>query len=184
MSLLVPPRLETERLNLVDFAVSHAVGFAAMNADPDVMEYFPDTLSRADSDKLLQRIMAHEKNHGFSLFALQSKDDDRFLGFTGLLTADFDAHFTPAVEIGWRLQKSAWGQGLASEAATACLDYGFQTLGLEEIVSFTALQNKRSIRVMEKIGMQHDAGDDFDHPKLAGDDPLSRHVLYRKRKQS
>lgn len=177
------PILQTDRLNLCDFTAAHLDDFAAMNADPDVMEYFPATQSRAESKALLNRIVAHRAAHGFSLFALHLKSNNHFLGFTGLLTADFEAHFTPAVEIGWRLSKAAWGQGLGPEAACACLAYGFEHFGLEEIVSFTSLQNKRSIRVMEKINMRHDAADDFDHPNLPQGHALRRHVLYRVRRE-
>lgn len=174
--------LQTERLRLVDFTTAHLDDFTAMNGDPDVMEFFPAPQSGDESAGFLARIIAHREKHGFSLYALHLKSDDSFVGFTGLLQADFDAPFTPAVEIGWRFAKSAWGQGLGPEAARACLAYGFDVLALDEIVSFTAIQNKRSIRVMEKIGMQRDAADDFDHPKLEADDPLCRHVLYRKRR--
>lgn len=174
--------LETERLHLVDFTAAHLDDFAAMNADPQVMEFFPATQSRAQSAALLDRIIAHRAAHGYSLFALHLKSDNRFVGFTGLLHADFEAHFTPAVEIGWRFQRFAWGQGLGPEAARACLGFGFETLGLEEIVSFTARINLRSVRVMQKIGMQNDPADDFDHPNLAAGDRLRRHVLYRVRR--
>lgn len=173
--------LETERLRLVDFTTAHSDDFAAMNADPDVMAFFPATLTHHQSAAGLQCIIAHGEEYRFSLFAVHLKSDNRFVGFTGRLHVNFDAHFTPAVEIGWRFPKSAWGQGLGPEVARACLTYGFNDLGFEEIVSFTAALNKRSIGVMEKIGMQHDAADDFDHPNLAAHDPLCRHVLYRLR---
>ena len=178
------PIVQTDRLHLVHFTESHLDDFAAMNGDPEVMEFFPATQSRDESAALLARIIAHRTQHGFSLFALHLKQDDKFVGFTGLLHADFTAHFTPAVEIGWRLSKFAWGQGLGAEAARACLAYVFESLALHQIVSFTASQNKRSIRVMEKIDMMHDAADDFDHPNLPLDHWLCRHVLYRKRRYS
>ena len=174
--------LETDRLHLVDFTTDHLDDFAAMNADPHVMEYFPATLDRHQSEAMLHRLIGHRQKHGYSLFALHLKKDARFIGFTGLLHADFKAHFTPAVEIGWRFAKFAWGQGLGPEAAQACLAYGFEALGLAEIVSFTAVHNKRSINVMKKIGMQHDAADDFDHPNLPDGHFLRRHVLYRIRR--
>lgn len=182
MTEVHPAIIETPRLRLVDFVPRHLDDFAAMNGDAEVMEFFPAVQSRAESAAMLHRIIDHREKHGYSLFALHLKSDDRFVGFTGLLHADFDAHFTPAVEIGWRLNKSDWGQGLGPEAARACLAYGFEIMGLSEIVSFTAMQNFQSIKVMEKIGMRHNAADDFDHPKLASDDPLCRHVLYRLRR--
>jgi len=178
------PILRTERLHLVHFTEAHLDDFAAMNGDAEVMEFFPTTQSRDDSAALLARIISHCEQHGYSLFALHLKQDYKFVGFTSLLHADFAAHFTPAVEIGWRFPKFAWGQGLGPEAARACLTYGFETLALDEIVAFTAAQNKRSIRVMEKIGMQHDAADNFDHPHLPTGHWLCRHVLYRKRRNS
>jgi RimJ/RimL family protein N-acetyltransferase len=178
------PILQTDRLLLVNFTEAHVNDFAAMNGDAEVMEFFPATQSPDESAAFLARIMVHREQHGYSLFALHLKQDDKFVGFTGLLRAEFSAHFTPAVEIGWRLPKFAWGQGLGPEAARACLTYGFESLALDEIVSFTAAQNKRSIRVMEKIGMQNDAADDFDHPHLGVGHWLRRHVLYRKRRFS
>lgn len=173
--------LETERLRLADFAPSHLDGLAAMNADARVMEYFPAVQTRDESAAFLQRVTAHRRRHGFSLYALHLKDSGDFIGFTGLLTADFDAPFTPTVEVGWRLLPHVWGQGLAAEAATAVCAFGFQSCGLDEIVSFTAQQNLRSVGVMQKIGMTHAPADDFDHPLLPAGHKLRRHVLYRLR---
>lgn len=174
---------ETERLKLRPFTPQDVDDLAAMNADARVMEFLPATMTYDESAAFMRRIIDHQKRHGFSLFALHLKDSGAFCGFTGLLRAEFDAAFTPAVEIGWRLPYAAWGQGLGPEAARACLAYGFGCLGLDEIVSFTALQNLRSIRVMEKIGMRHSPRDDFDHPNLAPDHALRRHVLYRLRRE-
>ena len=175
--------METDRLCLVDFtdlkSDNHLDGLATMNGDAEVMEFFPATLSQAESAAMLQRLIDHRAAHGYAPFALHKKDDNAFIGFTGLMLADFEAHFTPAVEIGWRFVKSAWGQGFATEAARACLSYGFDELGLTDIVSFTAAQNTRSIRVMEKIGMQHKAADDFNHPHLTEGHALRHDVLYR-----
>ncbi len=179
MDEFFPTVLETPRLRLVDFTAAHGDAFAAMNGDAEVMEFFPAPLSRTESDGLLRRLIAHREKHGFAPFALHLKSDDSFIGFTGLLRAEFPAHFTPAVEIGWRFTKASWGQGLGPEAAKACLRFGLEDMRLDEIVSFTALQNKRSIRVMQKIGMMHQAADDFDHPNVPEGDSLRRHVLYR-----
>ena len=176
--------LQTDRLHLRSFTMDDVDALAAMNGDAEVMEFFPATQSRDESAAFLARIMGHREQYGYSLFALSLRQDNKFVGLTGLLRVEFSAHFTPAVEIGWRFPKFAWGQGLGPEAAHACLTYGFETLALDEIVSFTAAQNKRSIRVMEKIGMLHDAADDFDHPHLAAGHWLRRHVLYRKRRFS
>jgi RimJ/RimL family protein N-acetyltransferase len=173
--------LENKRLRLVDFTTAHLDDFAAMNADPDVVAFFPATLTHHQSAARLQRIIVHGEEYGFSLFAVHLKSDNRFVGFTGCLHVNFDAHFTPAVEIGWRFPKSALGAGPRAGGRARLPHLWFYDLGFEEIVSFTAAPNKRSIRVMEKIGMQHDAADDFDHPNLAAHDPLCRHVLYRLR---
>jgi 3-dehydroquinate dehydratase/shikimate dehydrogenase len=117
------------------------------------------------------------------LWAVSIPDVADFVGFIGLAEPSFNAHFTPAVEVGWRLAFDHWGKGYATEGAKAALEYGFETLNLNEIVSFTAIQNMRSRRIMEKIGMQHDPKDDFDHPKLPEGHPLRRHVLYRMNQQ-
>ncbi|MEV0969915.1 GNAT family N-acetyltransferase [Microtetraspora glauca] len=169
--------IETERLVLRRWQEKDREPFAALNADPEVMEYFPATLTRERSDALADRVAAEFDDCGFGLWAVELSGT--FIGFTGLSVPRFTAHFTPCVEIGWRLARSAWGHGYATEAARAALRHGFGELGLKEIVSFTAKQNMRSQRVMERIGMTRDPEGDFDHPALAEDSPLRRHVLYR-----
>ena len=173
------PVLLTRRLRLSDFSASHLPDLARMNADPEVMRYFPATLNPEESVALLQRITEHQRINGYSLFALHLKESDAFVGWCGLMKVPFFAHFTPAVEIGWRLNKIFWCKGLATEAAEAVLRLGFLELGLSEIVSFTAELNQPSIRVMQKIGMQSEPKDAFDHPKLPTNHPLQRHILYR-----
>ena len=173
------PVLLTRRLRLSDFSASHLPDLARMNADPEVMRYFPATLNPEESVALLQRITEHQRINGYSLFALHLKESDAFVGWCGLMKVPFFAHFTPAVEIGWRLNKIFWGKGLATEAAEAVLRLGFLELGLSEIVSFTVELNQPSIRVMQKIGMQLEPKDSFDHPKLPTNHPLQRHILYR-----
>jgi RimJ/RimL family protein N-acetyltransferase len=150
-----------------------------MNADPVVMEHFPGTLRRGESDELVERIEAGFRANGFGLWALEVRASGEFIGFTGLGVPEFEAHFTPAVEIGWRLARSAWGNGYATEAARAALTFGFEDVGLDEIVSFTTAANWRSRRVMERVGMSHDPADDFDHPGLPPEHPQRPHVLYR-----
>jgi ribosomal-protein-alanine N-acetyltransferase len=173
--------LATERLALRAWRPSDLDAFAALNADPEVMRYFPRPLARGESDALAARIRADWERHGFGLWALERRADGRFLGFAGLSVPGFDAHFTPCVEIGWRLERAAWGRGYATEAARAALAFGLAELGLGRIVSFTAVENRRSRRVMERLGMTHDERDDFDHPLLPDGHPLRRHVLYRAR---
>lgn len=171
--------LWTDRLILRRWRESDREPFAALNADPEVMEHFPAPLTRAGSDAMIDRIEAGFDEYGFGLWAIEVTDTGRFIGFTGLSVPRFTAHFTPAVEVGWRLARSAWGHGYASEAARRALAYGFDEVGLDEIVSFTTVTNVRSQAVMARIGMTHDPLDDFDHPLVAATSPLRRHVLYR-----
>jgi RimJ/RimL family protein N-acetyltransferase len=173
------PEIRTERLLLRGWRDADREPFAALNADAAVMAHFPSTHSRAASDRLLDATVDGWIANGFGLWALERLADGAFLGFTGLSRPSFEAHFTPAVEVGWRLARDAWGQGYATEAAEAALRFGFENLGLAEIVSFTVPANVRSRAVMERLGMTHDATDDFDHPKLPEGHPLRRHVLYR-----
>jgi len=155
--------------------------FALMNDDPDVMRYLPAMLTPQESNALVDRIEAHFSERGFGLWALEVPDVAPFIGYCGLLQVRFDAPFTPAVEIGWRLAREYWDQGYATEAAKAALSYAFDQLKLAEVVSFTVPANARSQRVMERIGMTHDPADDFNHPLLPEGHPLQRHVLYRAR---
>lgn len=152
--------------------------FARMNADPRVMEHFPSRLPREESDAAAARIRRHFAERGFGLWAVETPELP-FAGFIGLSVPGFEAHFTPCVEVGWRLAAEAWGRGYASEGARAAVAFGFRELGLAELVSFTVPGNLRSRRVMEKLGMRHDPADDFDHPALLDDERMRRHVLYR-----
>lgn len=173
--------LVTDRLILREWRDSDLEPFARMNADPVVMEYLPRVLNMDDSRKLMKRFMRHFKKHGYGLYALESRETNDLVGFTGLNQVDFEAHFTPATEIAWRLDYAYWGQGYATEAANAVLNYASRALKLKEIVSFTVHDNVRSISVMEKIGMTRDPDGDFDYPCLRKGHPLGRFVLYRKK---
>jgi RimJ/RimL family protein N-acetyltransferase len=170
--------LTTEHLLLREWRESDRQAFAALNADPRVMQFMPRTLSREESDLLADRIQVHFGEHGFGLFAAEMCATSEFIGFIGLAVSDFQAKFTPCVEIGWRLAAEHWNRGLATEGARETLDYGFKTLKMTEIFSFTVPANIRSRRVMEKIGMTYDSANDFDHPSLPEGHPLRRHVLY------
>lgn len=173
------PRIETDRLVLRAFTAADRGPFAAMNADPEVMAHMSRSLDRSASDVFLARIQEHWAVDGFGLWAIERRDDGAFLGFAGLSAPSFEAPFTPAVEVGWRLARSAWGHGYATEAGAAALDHGFEVLGLAEIVSFTAAGNHRSRRVMERLGMTHDPADDFDYPLVPPGHVVRRQVLYR-----
>lgn len=172
-------QIETERLILREWTEEDKEPFARMNIDPIVMEYLPRTLDKAASDKLLKRFQKHFRDHGFGIFAMERKEDGDFVGFVGMEHVPFEADFTPAVEIAWRLDSHYWGQGYATEGAQAVLSYAFDELGLDEVVSFTVHDNMRSTHVMEKIGMVKDEGADFDYPTLRKGHPLGRFVLYR-----
>ena len=173
----LPRELGTDRVRLRRWLATDRGAFAALNADVQVMEHFPSALSRDESDTLAARIEAHFEQHGYGLWAVEIPRVAPFAGFIGLSVPDFDAHFTPCVEIGWRLASEHWNRGYATEGAQAVLAFGFDTLGLDEIVSFTVPGNLPSRRVMEKIGMVHNPADDFDHPSLP--EQHRRHVLYR-----
>ena len=169
--------IHTTRLLLRQWKPADRAPFAAMNADPRVMRHFPALLSRAESDAMADRCQALIKERGWGFWAVEAKATGTFIGFVGLHTPSAALPFSPCVEIGWRLAAAHWGQGLASEAARAALEVGFGSLDLPEIVSFTAIENRRSRAVMERLGMRE--SEEFEHPGLPVGHPLRRHCLYR-----
>lgn len=171
--------IATGRLLLRRWRESDREPFQALNADPRVMEFFPNRLTPEESDQAIVRIEQHFDRHGFSLYAAELIETKAFIGFIGISIPTFDAPFMPAVEIGWRLAYEYWGRGLATEGASAVVRHAFETFKLPSLVSFTVPANPRSRRVMENIGMVHDRAGDFDHPRLPEGHPLRRHVLYR-----
>jgi RimJ/RimL family protein N-acetyltransferase len=171
--------INTERLLLRRWRPSDREPFARLNADPIVMEHFLSRLDRAESDAFVDRIEAYFIANGYGLWAIEVPGEAELIGYVGLAVATFEAHFTPAVEVGWRLAREYWGRGFASEAARAAVADGFDRVGLEEIVSFTVPANVRSVRVMERLAMTRNPADDFDHPRLPVGHRLRRHVLYR-----
>jgi ribosomal-protein-alanine N-acetyltransferase len=177
------PTLTTSRLLLRHWRDDDLPAFARMNADPRVMRHFPAPLSRQDSDAFAARIRARMQENAFGLWAVEIPGLTDFAGFVGLSVPAFEAHFTPCMEIGWRLAPSFWGCGYATEAANAALDHAFRTLNVDEVVSFTAPRNLPSRAVMERLGMRHNPDEDFDHPALPEGHALRRHVLYRLAKQ-
>jgi RimJ/RimL family protein N-acetyltransferase len=174
--------ITTDRLILRAWCDADREAFAAMNADPEVMRYFPSTLTREESDRQIDRIVERTASRGFGFWAVEMPGVAEFAGFIGLSVPGFEAPFTPCVEIGWRLARAFWNQGYATEGARASLRYGFETLGVTEIVAFTAVGNAPSRRVMDKIGMTRDPEGDFDHPLVPVGHPHRRQVLYRVRR--
>jgi len=178
----MPELIRTERLLLRRWREDDREPFAEMNSDARVMEHFPAPLDRAASDALADRADGHIAEHGWGLWALEGaagEDRGRFAGFTGLAVPSWEATFMPCVEIGWRLPHWAWGRGYASEAARAALRVAFVDVGLDEVVSFTALPNERSQAVMRRIGMTRDIEGDFEHPRVPAGHRLQPSVLYR-----
>ena len=171
--------LRTERLLLRRWRESDGDRWAELNGDPVAMEHFPSSFTREQSDAQMAVFDAEIEERGWGLWAVEVVDAGAFIGFVGLRPPPWEAHFTPAVEIGWRLHRDSWGHGYATEAAREALRFGFQDLDLDEIVSFTIPANARSRAVMERIGMTHDPADDFEHPNLQAGHPMRQHVLYR-----
>jgi RimJ/RimL family protein N-acetyltransferase len=171
-------QITTQRLLLRQWCEEDLAPFAALNGDPEVMRFFPAPLTRAESDAFARYIQGLIAVQGWGLWAVEVLDGPPFVGLVGLNRVGFEAHFTPAIEVGWRLDRPYWGRGYASEAAAASLSFAFEQLGCSEVVSFTSLVNERSMRVMRRLGMIRDPADDFDHPRVETG-PLRRHALYR-----
>lgn len=169
--------LSTRRLVLRPWTDDDYQPFADLNADPEVMEHFPALLKRAESDRFADRARRRLEEDGFGFWAVELPEKAPFIGFVGISAATFDAEFTPCIEVGWRLARRFWGQGLAPEAAAEAVEFGFSELHLQEIFSFTATSNRPSVRVMEKIGMEP-AGR-FLHPGVPSGHPLEPHLLHR-----
>ena len=178
------PVLTTARLLMRPWRDSDLPAYAALNADPRVMEFYPAPFTREQSDASAARIRAHFDRHGFGMWAVELPGVAPFLGFVGLAVPGHDLPFNPCVEIGWRLAADYWSRGYATEAARAAVEFGFTRLGLDEIVSFTVPTNVRSRTVMEHLGMTRDPAADFDHPAMPPGHALRRHVLYRLKKPS
>ena len=166
------------RLLLRQWSDDDRTPFAALNADPSVMEHFPGALTRDQSDAMVDRCTEQIQRDGYGLWAVEVRTNGEFIGFVGLAVPRWEATFTPCTEIGWRLARRAWGHGYATEAANAVLATAFGEIGLDDLVSFTTIDNQRSQQVMQRIRMTRDPTEDFDHPRVTAG-PLRRHVLYR-----
>jgi RimJ/RimL family protein N-acetyltransferase len=172
-----PIELETERLRLRQWTDADLEPFAALNADPDVMAYFPETLERSASNATARKIRALIAQHGWGFWAVEVKREHPFIGFVGLHEPEADLPFSPCVEVGWRLAATHWGRGYATEAARKALRFAFDHQNLEEVVAFTAVGNWRSRKVMARLQMVE--SETFDHPEIPEGHPLRQHVLYR-----
>lgn len=168
---------ETDRLRLRQWKPSDRDPFAELNADPQVMEFFPAPLDRSASDAMVDRLQSGIIDRGWGMWAAETKETSQFIGFVGLNIPTYDLPFAPCVEIGWRLAIPFWGKGLATEAARGALQVGFEQIGLAEIVSFTTLKNVRSRAVMKRLGMQ-ETETVFQHPLVPLDSNLGKHCLY------
>jgi [ribosomal protein S5]-alanine N-acetyltransferase len=171
----------TERLGLRKWEDADFLPFAAMNKDVDVMKYFPSLLTDDETAAMINRINTHFDKHGFGLFALEKLSTKEFIGFTGFMVPSFKSFFTPCVEIGWRLRKQDWKNGYATEAAKACLEYGFTTLQFAKVYSFTSVINVQSEKVMQNTGMIKDG--EFNHPNIPLSNALCRHIVYKIEKE-
>jgi len=170
--------LKTERLGLRNWKASDIEPFIEMGKDPEVMQYFPSLLSGEESRNLIQKLQNHFILHGYCYFAVDILETSEFIGFTGFMNQTWESKFTPCVDMGWRLKRSAWGKGYATEAAKACLEAALPKFNLKEVYAFTPDKNIPSQKVMQKIGMKYTG--DFQHPKLIGDDRFKYCVAYKK----
>ncbi|WP_455207895.1 GNAT family N-acetyltransferase [Kaarinaea lacus] len=174
---------QTERLKLRQWEKADFPGFASINADPDVMKYYPNVLSEAQSNAMAQKFESLIDARGWGFWAVEKTDDQQFIGFVGLHEPAYDLPVTPCVEIGWRLGKEYWGNGYATEAAIACLEIAFKRLHIPEVYSFTPVSNKKSQAVMERIGMVN-TNKNFEHPMIPENHPLREHYLYKADRES
>ncbi len=172
--------IKTERLGLRNWLASDTAPFIAMGQNPEVMRYFPELLTKADSTALINGLKKHYEKYGYTYFAMDELITGEFVGFAGLKYQTFESEFTPSVDIGWRLKQSAWGKGFATEAAKACLDAAFNKFGLNEVYSYCPDLNKASEAIMQKIGMVFVGT--LQHPKVAKDSRFKHCVAYRSRK--
>lgn len=170
--------IETDRLILREWRDADRDPFAAMNADAEVMRYFPSLMTREQSDAMADRIVAHFDGHGLGLFAVERKDTGAFIGFTGFSICRETLPIAGDIEIGWRLARENWRRGYAYEAACACIEWFWQNLDRRRLVSFTAESNAPSRALMRKLGLSHRPELDFDYPGIPADNALRKQVVY------
>ncbi|KAA3600851.1 MAG: N-acetyltransferase [Calditrichaeota bacterium] len=171
---------KSERLGFRLWLEEDSIPFAKMNSDSEVMEFFPKTLTLEESNHLVKKIKSMFSQYEYGLYAVDELETGEFIGFIGFWFTSFESYFTPALEIGWRIRREKWFKGYATEGGKRCLKFGFETLNFSEICSLTSKINLKSEKVMQKIGMVKI--DEFDHPKIQGDNKLKKHVLYKAKK--
>ena len=167
---------KSKRLGFRNWIDSDLIPFSKMNCDPAVMEFFPKTLTQEETKKFIERIKEHFIQNGFGLYAVDKLLNNEFIGFIGFMKQNFESDFTPCIEIGWRISAENWNNGYATEGAKRCLEFGFKSLELTEIYSFTSKINIKSEKIMKKIGMKKTG--EFDHPKIEKKSQLKLHILY------
>ncbi|MFY0608681.1 MAG: GNAT family N-acetyltransferase [Cyclobacteriaceae bacterium] len=167
---------QSDRLGFRNWRDEDLQAFAPINEDPEVMAHFPNTLNTRESADFIHRMTAHFEQHGYTYFATELLETKELIGFIGLCNQDYEAPFNPATDIGWRLKKSAWGKGYTTEGSKRCLDYAFQELNIEKVVSVCTKNNIKSENVMRKIGMTKQGT--FNHPKLKNHPELEACVWY------
>jgi RimJ/RimL family protein N-acetyltransferase len=175
---MMAPQLETDRLILRHWREEDLPAWIAMNADPEVMEFFPKLLTQDESIAMAERLQTRLENEAFGLWAVEAKGGEPFIGFVGLSIQDVGLSICPCVEVGWRLKKSAWGKGFASEAARESLRFGFEECDIQDIYSFTTKTNLKSQAVMKRIGMAERPDLAFNHPRIDAASPLASHVTH------
>ncbi|NOZ54860.1 MAG: GNAT family N-acetyltransferase [Gammaproteobacteria bacterium] len=174
--------LETERLILKQWKDSDYRVFTGMSSDPEVMRYYPSLMSRSESNEMADKIRSLISDKGWGFWAVEEKDDNKFIGFVGLHEPVPELSFSPCVEIGWRIRKEKWGKGFATEAAKEALNFAFEVLKLDKVYSFSTVKNQKSRAVMERLGMIN-THKNFEHPEIPTDSPLRDHVLYEVRRE-
>ncbi len=175
---MIITELETERLKLREWKKNDLIPFSKMNADSEVMEFLPKTLTQKESDDVAEKIIELIQKRGWGLLAVEVKETKQFIGFVGLHQKTYGFHFAPCVEIGWRLSKEYWGKGYTTEAAKAYLNFAFNNLKIKEIYSFTSILNPKSEAVMKRLGMKN-TNENFENPALPENHRLSEQVLYK-----
>ena len=175
--------IKTKRLLLRQWNKADLADFALLNSDPEVMEYLPKILNREESDNLADRIISLLSDNGWGFWAVETISNNSFIGFVGLHEPKYELPVKPCVEIGWRLSRKYWGNGYATEAGNAALEFAFKTLNLNNVYSFTSVANLKSESVMKRLKLENQ-NKNFNHPSIPDDCQYREHVLYKIKKET